>query len=113
MVFSASSLYALPTAPSDGHRCFDANNKDGVIDVATGMLGLARARPSHSHEASRRPNVPFKWALVNWNPHGHIPACVWDKCGKRKDATDEWLLVLEFEKPGHGSQEHGHSCGVG
>lgn len=43
------------------------------------MLGLARARPSHSHEASRRPDVPFKWALVNWNPHGHIPAGVWDK----------------------------------
>ncbi len=21
-------------------------------------------------------------------------------CGKRKSATDEWLIVLEFEKPG-------------
>ena len=34
VVFSAAALDALPAAPSDGHRCFDANN-DGVIDLAT------------------------------------------------------------------------------
>lgn len=78
VVFSASSLDALPTAPSDGHRCFDAN-KDGVIDLATECSAWhERVLPVPS-EASRRPDVPFKWALLNWNPHGHIPAGVWDK----------------------------------
>jgi hypothetical protein len=78
LVFSASALDALPTAPSDGHRCFDANN-DGVIDPAT------ECSPWHERvlpvptEASRRTDVPFKWALLNWNPHGHIPPGVFDK----------------------------------
>jgi len=78
VVFSASALDALPTAPSDGHRCFDANN-DGVIDLATECsMWHERVLPVPS-EASRRPDVPFKWALLNWNPHGHIPAGVYDK----------------------------------
>ena len=34
VVFSAASLNSLPAAPSDGHRCFDANG-DGKIDLAT------------------------------------------------------------------------------
>ncbi len=59
VVFSAGALDALPTAPSDGHRCFDANN-DGVIDLATECSALhERVLPVPS-EASRRPDVPFK-----------------------------------------------------
>ena len=78
VVFSAGALDALPTAPSDGHRCFDANN-DGVIDLATECSAWhERVLPVPS-EASRRPDVPFKWALLNWNPHGHMPAGVFDK----------------------------------
>jgi hypothetical protein len=78
VVFSASALDALPTAPSDGNRCFDANN-DGVIDLASECsMWHERVLPVPS-EASRRPDVPFKWALLNWNPHGHIPPGVFDK----------------------------------
>jgi hypothetical protein len=78
VVFSASVLDALPTAPSDGHRCFDANN-DGVIDLATECsMWHERVLPVPS-EASRRPDVPFKWALLNWNPQGHIPPGAFDK----------------------------------
>jgi hypothetical protein len=78
VVFSAGALDALPTAPSDGHRCFDANN-DGVIDLATECsMWHERVLPVPS-EAGRRTDVPFKWALLNWNPHGHIPAGVYDK----------------------------------
>jgi hypothetical protein len=78
VVFSAGALDALPTAPSDGHRCFDANN-DGVIDLATECSTWhERVLPVPS-EASRRPDVPFKWALLNWNPQGHIPVGVFDK----------------------------------
>jgi hypothetical protein len=77
LVFSAGALDALPAAPSDGHRCFDANN-DGVIDLATECSGWhERVLPVPS-EASRRPDVPFKWALLNWNPKGHIPLGVFD-----------------------------------
>jgi hypothetical protein len=78
VVFSASAFEALPTAPSDGHRCFDANH-DGVIDLATECSTWhERVLPVPS-EASQRTDVPFKWALLNWNPHGHIPAGVYDK----------------------------------
>jgi hypothetical protein len=78
VVFSASALEGLPTAPSDGHRCFDANN-DGVIDPATECSAWhERVLPIPS-EASRRADVPFKWALLNWNPRGHIPPGVFDK----------------------------------
>jgi hypothetical protein len=78
VVFSAGALDALPTAPSDGHRCFDANN-DGVIDTPSECSAWhERVLPVPS-EASRRPDVPFKWALLNWNPNGHIPKGVFDK----------------------------------
>jgi hypothetical protein len=78
VVFSAGALDALPTALSDGHRCFDANN-DGVIDTATECSAWhERVLPVPS-EASHRPDVPFKWALLNWNPKGHMPAGVFDK----------------------------------
>jgi hypothetical protein len=30
-------------------------------------------------EASRQPDLQFKWALLNWEPHGHIPPGVYDK----------------------------------
>ena len=77
VVFSASALEALPTQLSDGNHCFDANN-DGVVDLTTECSAWhERVLPVPS-EASRRPDVPFKWALLNWN-HGHMPAGVFDK----------------------------------
>jgi len=77
VVFSAGALDALPTAPSDGHRCFDANN-DGVIDLNTECSAWhERVLPVPS-EVGRRSDVPFKWALLNWNPHGHVPPGVYD-----------------------------------
>lgn len=78
IVFPSSMLDNLPAAPSDGHHCFDANN-DGAIDLAKECSGWhERVLPLPS-EASRRTDLPFKWALVNWNPHGHIPPGVFDK----------------------------------
>jgi hypothetical protein len=78
VLFSAGALDGLPTTPSDGHRCFDTNN-DGVIDLATECSAWhERVLPVPS-EASRRADVPFKWALLNWNPQGHVPVGVFDK----------------------------------
>ena len=77
VVFSAGALDNLPTAHSGGRHCFDTN-KDGTIDPATECAGWhERVLPLPS-EASRRTDMPFKWALVNWNPHGHIPPGVYD-----------------------------------
>jgi hypothetical protein len=77
VVLSANALEALPATRSDGHRCFDADGDD-AIDMMTEC--------SHWHEfvlplpsnASTRPDIPFKWALLNWNPYGHIPPGVFD-----------------------------------
>ena len=78
VVFSGGVLDNLPAAPSDGHHCFDMN-KDGTIDLAAECASWhERVLPLPS-EASRQPDLPFKWALLNWNPHGHIPPGVYDK----------------------------------
>jgi len=78
VAFSAAALASLPTAASDGHRCFDANG-DGKIDLATECSAWhERVLPLPS-DAARRTDLPFKWALVNWNPLGHMPPGVFDK----------------------------------
>lgn len=77
VAFSAAALHTLPVEHSDGHRCFDANG-DGVLDLETECSGWhERALPLPS-EAARRGDLPFKWVLLNWNPHGHIPPGIWD-----------------------------------
>jgi hypothetical protein len=77
VVLSGNVLNTLPEEHSDMHQCFDADGNDS-IDVMSEC--------SHWHEfvlplpsqASRRSDIPFKWALFNWNPAGHIPPGVWD-----------------------------------
>ncbi len=75
--FAAAALEGLPTEESDGHRCFDGD-ADGEIEVDS------ECSPWHERvlplptELSRRQDIPFKWALLNWNNHGHIPPGVWD-----------------------------------
>ena len=77
VVIAARTLDTLPAAPSDGHHCYDAN-KDGAVDLHTECRGWhERVLPLPS-EASRSPDIPFKWALLNWNPHGHIPPGIYD-----------------------------------
>ncbi len=77
VMFSAAALENLPTAQSDGHHCYDLN-KDGKIDLATECAAWhERVLPLPS-ELVRRGDIPFKWALLNWNPHGHMPKGVYD-----------------------------------
>ncbi|MFN0073867.1 MAG: hypothetical protein ACKVVP_20495 [Chloroflexota bacterium] len=74
---SADALASLPTEPSDYHHCYDRNG-DGRVQNATEC--------THSHEfviplpdiVTHRTDVPFKWILLNWNAHGHIPPGVYD-----------------------------------
>lgn len=75
--FSGDALETLPTEPTDGHRCYDAT-RDGTLDPESECSHWhERALPLPS-DAARREDMPFKWALLNWNPHGHIPPGVWD-----------------------------------
>jgi hypothetical protein len=77
IAISADALASLPSGHSDGHHCADRNG-DGVT-----------ARPAECFEThefviplpdavSRRADIPFKWALLNWNLHGHAPPGVYD-----------------------------------
>ncbi|HEY6364733.1 MAG TPA: hypothetical protein VI585_08075 [Candidatus Binatia bacterium] len=77
IVFQASALEGLPTAHSDGHHCFD-RNKDGKVDQQTECFASHEWIIPLPSEAARRPEIPFKWVGLNWNPHGHIPPGVYD-----------------------------------
>jgi hypothetical protein len=77
IMISADALASLPSEHSDGHHCFDRDG-DGVT-----------ARPAECFEThefviplpdtvSRRGDIPFKWVLLNWNAHGHVPPGVYD-----------------------------------
>jgi hypothetical protein len=62
---------------SDEHRCF-GRDKDGTK--------VAETKCQHTHEfviplpdaVAGRPDIPFKWVLLNWNPAGHIPPGVYN-----------------------------------
>jgi hypothetical protein len=77
IMIPTETLVTLPTEPSDYHHCFDRDG-DGVTAHATEC--------SHTHElvvplpdaASQRSDVPFKWVLLNWNAHGHVPPGIYD-----------------------------------
>jgi hypothetical protein len=77
VVFFAAAFANLPAASTDGHRCLDADG-DGAIDQATECSHWhERVLPLPS-ELTRRADMPFKWVLLNWNPHGHIPHGIYD-----------------------------------
>ena len=77
IAISADALASLPPEPSDHHHCFDRDG-DGVTSHATEC--------AHTHEfviplpdaVSQRDDVPFKWVLLNWNMHGHMPPGIYD-----------------------------------
>jgi hypothetical protein len=77
IAISAEALASLPADPSDGHHCVDRDG-DGVTSRATECI--------HTHEyviplpdaVTQRNDVPFKWVLLNWNKHGHVPPGIYD-----------------------------------
>ena len=77
VAFSATALEGLPSDGSDFHHCFD-RNQDGIVNRATECLQSYEHVLSLPDAATRRPDVPFKWVLLNWNPGGHIPHGVYD-----------------------------------
>ena len=77
VVFSASALEGLTTAPSDEHHCFDRND-DGAVDPATECLATHEMVIPLPDEVARHSDIPFKWTLLNWNQIGHDPPGVYD-----------------------------------
>ena len=77
IAISGRALASLPADPSDHHHCVDRDG-DGVTDQAT------ECAPTHEFviplpgAVSQRADVPFKWVLLNWNRHGHVPPGVYD-----------------------------------
>jgi hypothetical protein len=77
VVFPKAALTNLPTAMTDGKHCYDMN-ADGSLDEHTECVGgheRPLELPSRLTELS---GVPFKWALVNYNPMGHGPEHIYD-----------------------------------
>jgi hypothetical protein len=76
--FPAAVLNDLPTSHSAEKHCAD-RNKDGKISKPEECnMWHEWAIPLPSEVATRQ-DVPLKWALINWNPMGHIPPGVYDK----------------------------------
>ena len=69
--FSASALEGLPSEPSDG--TWDILNADGeIVYPCCGHEHFLEFAPEVE------PYLPFKYAIVNWNPHGHVPPGVYN-----------------------------------
>jgi hypothetical protein len=77
LVLSRGALDGLPADGSDRHHCFD-RNRDGRIDPAAECLQAYEWVLPLPDRVARRADVPFKWVLLNWNPHGHIPPGIYD-----------------------------------
>lgn len=72
--FSAATLENLPHQQvTDGKTCFDQNGDD-ALDLHDECVG------GHSRTLYFEPNLTqFKSITINWEPHGHVPADVYDR----------------------------------
>ncbi|NIM50080.1 MAG: hypothetical protein GTN62_07055 [Gemmatimonadales bacterium] len=77
VVYSSGALEGLPTEPSDQHHCFDRDG-DGRVEVDSECIPTHEFVIPLPDAVSKRSDVPFKWALFNWNPAGHIPPGIYD-----------------------------------
>lgn len=66
----------LPEALTDGNRCYDSNGDDNIDTLSECLHWHERVLPLPT-DISQREDMPFKWVLLNWNPHGHNPEGVW------------------------------------
>jgi hypothetical protein len=63
-------LEGLPKEPDLTSRCFDKNGNGRMdADECLGDYNLTFELPDGAAGAV----APFKWVMLNWNPHGHSP----------------------------------------
>jgi hypothetical protein len=74
---SESALHAPPEGMTDGNRCFD-HNADDVLDPHSECAPWHERALPLPMDVANRDDMPFKWVLLNWNNHGHIPPGVYD-----------------------------------
>lgn len=70
--FHKNTLVGLPDEHNDGRNCWDSN-ADNSIDLdseCSGGHGYALKFPANT--------TPFDHISVDWEPHGHVPADVYD-----------------------------------
>ena len=67
--FDESSLMFLPRDATDGNNCFDLDG-DNFVNLHDECMGGHQRILFLPMETEK---TPFKWVLLNWNPHGHIP----------------------------------------
>lgn len=72
VVFKASMLDGLPPERNNTSRCFDLD-KNGRINDQGECEGDYEIRLSLPDVIAKRPDVPFRWIALNWNPRGHEP----------------------------------------
>ena len=72
IVFSAGALDGLPEARNATSRCFDLNG-NGAIDAQGECEGDYEVDLPFPAEVTGRDDIPFEFAMVNWNPEGHPP----------------------------------------
>ncbi|WP_157245810.1 hypothetical protein [Nonomuraea typhae] len=72
VTFTPAALRGLPPEMNDGEICFDKNG-DGRVERDT-ECAVGHSRVLTLPKAP----APFRWALVNWNPMGHIPVGVYN-----------------------------------
>ncbi len=72
VALTASALRGLSPEPNPTGRCFDGNG-NGKFDGEEECEGDFEFRLPLPKELSARPDNPFRWVGVNWNPHGHDP----------------------------------------
>ncbi|PZF99199.1 hypothetical protein C1I93_06490 [Micromonospora endophytica] len=77
ITFPRGMLSGLPTSMTDGHHCYDVNG-DGQLDEMSECAGGHERELTLPAAATRIAGLPLKWALVNWNPHGHGAPGVYD-----------------------------------
>ena len=68
--FTKEALQGLPTTPNPESICVDRND-DGRVDPDGECLGDYSVRFALPDGEAAEAFAPFKWAMVNWNPHGH------------------------------------------
>lgn len=72
IVFSSGAFDGLPTEKSATSRCFDRDG-NGSIDNAGECEGDHQLVLPFAADLSARDDIPFVFAMVNYNAHGHPP----------------------------------------
>ncbi|MEU6488661.1 hypothetical protein [Streptomyces sp. NPDC046887] len=72
IALTRSALESLPTHPTDGGHCHDAD-RDGRTDPMRECVGGHGRELALPRAGTAGSVLPFDWALLNWNPHGHSP----------------------------------------